>query len=80
MFLRMQINVYARFFDISNGERIETQARAVCTTTVLQFYYSSDNRVIIYPSVCHNFHTARYNFHTVSCVPESGQGSCHSTQ
>ena len=46
MFLCMQINVFARFFDISNGERIESQARAVCTTTVLQFYYSGDNRVI----------------------------------
>ena len=47
----MQIPVYARFFDISNGERMDTSARAVCTST-LQGSYFSDNSNVVYILLC----------------------------
>ena len=47
----MQITVYARFFDISNGERMQTTARAACTST-LQGSYFSNNSNVIYILLC----------------------------
>ena len=42
----MQITVYARYFLIANGERIETTARAVCTENLQEVYFSNNSNVV----------------------------------
>ena len=45
-FYCMQITVYARYFAINNGERIETTARAVCTENLQEVYFSNNSNVV----------------------------------